>query len=90
MERCHTIRKRGKSGPMYIGHFKASVRVGRVAYHLVLLDESSHIHKTFNVSQLWKCLVDDSVMVPLEYIQVDDRLNYIETLVAILDRKTKT
>ena len=28
-------------------------------------------------------------MVPLEDIQVDDRLNYIERLVAILDRKVK-
>ena len=28
-------------------------------------------------------------MVPLEDIQVDDSLNYIERLVAILDRKSK-
>ena len=29
-------------------------------------------------------------MVPLEDIQVDDRLNYIERPVVILDQKTKT
>ena len=34
-------------------------------------------------------MVDDSVVVPLEDIQVDDSLNYIERPVAILDRKTK-
>ena len=34
--------------------------------------------------------MDDSVVVPLEDIQVDDRLNYIEKPVVILDWKTKT
>ena len=35
-------------------------------------------------------MVDDFAFVPLEDIQVDDRLNYIERHVAILDRKMKT
>ena len=34
--------------------------------------------------------MDDSVIVTLEDIQVDENLNYIERPVAILDRKTKT
>ena len=34
--------------------------------------------------------MDDSVVVPLEDIQVDDRLDYIERLVMILNKKTKT
>ena len=33
---------------------------------------------------------NESVVVPLEDIQVDSSLNYIERPVAILDRKTKT
>ena len=33
--------------------------------------------------------MDDTAVVPLEDIQVDYNLNYIERLVAILDRKTK-
>ena len=51
--------------------------------------ELSQIHSTFHVSQLRKCLVDDSAVVPLEDIQVDGSLNYIERPVAILDRKSK-
>ena len=35
-------------------------------------------------------MVDDYAVVPLEDIQVDDRLNYIERSVTILDWKTKT
>ena len=50
----------------------------------------SKIHNTLNVSQLQKYLVDDIVVVPLEDIEVDGRLNYIENPLAILDRKTKT
>ena len=34
--------------------------------------------------------MDDSVVVPLEDIQVDDRQNCVERSVAILDRKKKT
>ena len=37
-----------------------------------------------------KCLVDDFVVVPLEDIWVDDRLNYIEKPVVIIDQRTKT
>lgn len=37
-----------------------------------------------------KCLVDDSVVVSLEDIQVDDFMNYIERPIAILDKKKKT
>ena len=34
--------------------------------------------------------MDDSAVVPLEDIQVDGRLNYVERPVAILDQKMKT
>ncbi|KAI3510710.1 hypothetical protein L1887_17843 [Cichorium endivia] len=40
--------------------------------------------------QLRKCVVDDTMVVPLEDIHIDERLNYIEQPVAILDRETKT
>ena len=81
------FRKRGKLGPRFIGLFRMLTRVGRVAYRLDLPVKLSQIHSTFHVSQLWKCLMDESVVVPLEDIQVDDSLNYIERPVAILDRK---
>ena len=83
------FRKRGKLGPRFIGPFRVMARVGKVAYRLDLPVELSQIHSTFHVSQLRKCLVDDSAVVPLEDIQVDDSLNYIERPVAILDRKSK-
>ena len=84
------FRKIGKLGPMYIRPFRVVSRVDMVAYRLDLPEELSRIHNTFYVSRLRKCLVDDFVVVPLEDILVDDRLNSIERPIAILDRKTKT
>ena len=51
--------------------------------------ELGQIHDTFHVSQLRKCIADESAVVPLEDIQVDASLNYAERPVAIRDRKIK-
>ncbi|KAI3682071.1 hypothetical protein L2E82_50219 [Cichorium intybus] len=84
------FQKRGKLGPRFIGPYKVIARVGEVAYRLELHVELSLIHDTFHVSQLRKCVVDETTVVPLEDIQIDERLNYVEQPVAILDRETKT
>ena len=57
--------KRGNLGPQYIESFPV---ISRVAYRLDVVEVLSTIHKTIHVSQLHKCLVDDSVGVPLDDI----------------------
>ncbi|KAJ9556778.1 hypothetical protein OSB04_011392 [Centaurea solstitialis] len=84
------FRKRGKLGPRFIGPFKVIARVGKVSYRLELPPELNQIHDTFHVSQLRKCLADETAHVPIDDIQVDERLNYIERPKAILERKTKS
>ncbi|CAH1446825.1 unnamed protein product [Lactuca virosa] len=42
------FRKRGKLGPRYIGPFRVTARVGKVAYPLELPAELSQIHDTFS------------------------------------------
>ncbi|KAI3775824.1 hypothetical protein L1987_45578 [Smallanthus sonchifolius] len=83
------FRKRGKLNPRFIGPFKILARVGKVAYRLELPEELSGIHSTFHVSHLRKCLADETSHVPLNDIEVDERLNYVEKPVAILERKEK-
>ncbi|KAJ9541664.1 hypothetical protein OSB04_028170 [Centaurea solstitialis] len=83
------FRKRGKLGPRYIGPFTVLARVGKVAYRLELPAVLGQIHSTFHVSQLRKCLADESAHIPLDDIQVDESLNYVERPVAVIDRKVK-
>jgi hypothetical protein len=60
-----------------------------VVYHLELPEELSSIYPTFHVSHLRKCLADEDAHVPLSEIEVDEKLNYVEEHVAILDREEK-
>ncbi|GKA37264.1 hypothetical protein Tco_0723829 [Tanacetum coccineum] len=65
--------KREKLNPRYIGPFKILAKVGTVAYHLELLEQLSRVHRTFHVSNLKKCLSDETLAIPLDEIQVDDK-----------------
>ncbi|KAJ9566522.1 hypothetical protein OSB04_002488 [Centaurea solstitialis] len=66
-----------------------TTQIGKVAYRLELPDVLGQIHDTFHVSQLRKCLTDETAHVPLDNIQVDESLNYVEKPVAVLERKVK-
>ncbi|GKF35155.1 hypothetical protein Tco_0108355, partial [Tanacetum coccineum] len=81
--------KRGKLNPRYIGHFKILDKVGTHAYRLELPDQLSRVHNTFHVSNLKKCFVDKPLAIPLDEIQIDDKLNFIEELVEIIDQEVK-
>ncbi|GKC12903.1 hypothetical protein Tco_1009685, partial [Tanacetum coccineum] len=81
--------KRGKLNPLYIGPFKVLAKVGTVAYRLELLDQLSRVHSSFHVSNLKKCLFDEPLAIPLDEIQIDDKLNFIEELVEIMDQEVK-
>ncbi|GKA16717.1 putative reverse transcriptase domain-containing protein [Tanacetum coccineum] len=81
--------KQGKLNPRYIRPFKIIAKVGTVAYHLKLLEKLSRVHSMFHVSKLKKCLVDEPLAIPLDEIQVDDKLHFIEEPVEIMDREVK-
>ncbi|GJR21667.1 hypothetical protein Tco_0970194 [Tanacetum coccineum] len=79
--------KRGKLSPRYIGPFKILARVGPVAYTLELPEELKGIHSTFHVLNLKKCLAEGDIVVPMDEIQLDDKLHMIEEPVEVVDIK---
>nr|GEY13333.1 putative reverse transcriptase domain-containing protein [Tanacetum cinerariifolium] len=83
------FRKRGKLSPRYIRPFKIIERIGRVAYKLELPEKLRGLHNTFHVSNLKKCLADENLVIPLEEIQLDDKLHFIKEPVEIMDREVK-
>ncbi|GJS64837.1 hypothetical protein Tco_0679401 [Tanacetum coccineum] len=70
--------KRGKLNPRYIEPFKIIAKVETVAYRLELPEQLSRVHSTFHVSNLKKCLSDETLAIPLDEIQIDDKLHFIE------------
>ncbi|GJR51135.1 putative reverse transcriptase domain-containing protein [Tanacetum coccineum] len=51
--------------------------------------ELDGVHDTFHVSNHKKCLADPTLQVPLDEIQVDAKLNFVEEPMEILEREFK-
>ena len=81
--------KRGKLSLRYIGPFKVIERIGPVAYKLDLPEKLQGIHPTFHVSNLKECFANEEVMIPLDEVQLDDKLHFIEETMEIMDREVK-
>nr|GEZ27503.1 hypothetical protein [Tanacetum cinerariifolium] len=84
-----TSRKRGKLSPRFIEPFKILERIGPVAYKLELPRELQGIHNTFHVSNLKKCSSNESLIIPLDEVQLDDKLYFIKEPAKIMDREVK-
>nr|GEV01822.1 hypothetical protein [Tanacetum cinerariifolium] len=81
--------KKGKLSPRFIGPFKITETIGPVAYRLRLPEELNGVYDTFHVSNLKKFLADPTLQIPLDEIQVDAKLNFMEEPMEILEREFK-
>ncbi|GKF98504.1 hypothetical protein Tco_0297287, partial [Tanacetum coccineum] len=81
--------KRGMLNPRYVRPFRVLAKVGKVAYKLELPQEFSRVHHTFHVSNLKECYADEPLVMPLEGIHIDDKLQFVKGAVEIMEREIK-
>ncbi|GKD79817.1 putative reverse transcriptase domain-containing protein [Tanacetum coccineum] len=81
--------KRGKLNPRYVGPFEVLEKVGEVSYKLELPEKLSRVHNTFHMSNLKKCYADEPLAVPLDGLHFDDKLQFVEEPVEIIDCEVK-
>jgi hypothetical protein len=72
---------KGKLSPRYINPFKILERQGEVALPNSLWD----VHDVFHVSQLKKCLKVSKEKLPMEELNVNEDLTYLEYPIRILE-----
>ncbi|XP_076923095.1 uncharacterized protein LOC143585118 [Bidens hawaiensis] len=81
--------KKGKLSRHFVGPFKIVERIGPVAYRLELPEEMQGIHDLFHISNLQKCLADETLAMPLKDVQVNEKLKFVEEPIQIEDSQTK-
>ncbi|GJX85537.1 putative reverse transcriptase domain-containing protein [Tanacetum coccineum] len=81
--------RKGKLTPRYVRPFKIVEYVGPVAYRLKLPQELSCVYDMFHVSSLKKCLAKSDVQVPLDEIEIDENLRFVEEPIEIVARDVK-
>ncbi len=76
---------KGKLAPRYVGPYQIQAKRGEVAYQLSLPENLSAVHNVFHVSQLKKCLRVPEEQLPVEGLEVQEDLTYVEKPVQILE-----
>jgi hypothetical protein len=78
------FRVNGKLAPRYVGPYKILAKRGEVSYQLSLLEDLSVVHDGFHVYQLKNCLCVPQEQLPMEGLEVQEDLTYIEKPTQIL------
>nr|GFB81141.1 putative reverse transcriptase domain-containing protein [Tanacetum cinerariifolium] len=65
------------------------IQNGKVAYKLKLPQELNRVHHTFHVSNVKKCYSDESLVMPLEGVHMNDTLQFVGEPVEIMEREIK-
>ncbi|GJV44923.1 putative reverse transcriptase domain-containing protein [Tanacetum coccineum] len=78
-----------KLNPRYVRPFKVLEKVREVAYKLEFPEELSRVHNTYHVANLKKCYADEPLAIPSDGLHFDDKLQFVEEPVEIMDREVK-
>nr|GFA32804.1 reverse transcriptase domain-containing protein [Tanacetum cinerariifolium] len=83
------VRDSQLTGPEIIQ--ETTKKIVQIKIHIQVAPDQqlSRVHSMFHVSNLKKCLANEPLAIPLDEIQVDDKLHFIEEPVEIMDREVK-
>jgi hypothetical protein len=76
---------KGKLATRYVGPYQIQARRGEVSYQLSLPENPSAVHDVFHMSLLKKCLRVPEEQLPMEDLEVQEDLTYIEKPTQILE-----
>jgi hypothetical protein len=62
--------KKGKLNPIFVGSFKITQRVGKLAYRIALTPDLIRTHDVFHVSMLRKYITNPDVIVEYEPLEI--------------------
>jgi hypothetical protein len=79
--------KKGKLSPRFVGPFKITQKVGRLAYRTTLPPDLVGTHDIFHVSMLRKYIANPNVLMEYELLEIQEGLTYVEEPVKIVDKK---
>ncbi|GJV89148.1 putative reverse transcriptase domain-containing protein [Tanacetum coccineum] len=81
----------GKWGKLNLWYIPLKVleKVGSVPYKLELPEDLSRVHNMFHVSNLKKCYADEPLGVPLDELHFDNKLQFVDEPVKIMDLEVK-
>jgi hypothetical protein len=69
---------KGKLAPRYVSPYQILAKHGEVTYQFSQPEDLSAVHDVFHVSQLKKCLRVPEEQLPVEGLEVQEDLTYIE------------
>ena len=81
--------KKGKLSLRFIRPYEVLERLGHVAYRLALPPELAKLHNVFHVSMLRRYRSDESHILPVQDVQVQEDLSYDEEPKTILAQEVK-
>nr|GEY15745.1 putative reverse transcriptase domain-containing protein [Tanacetum cinerariifolium] len=70
-------------------HVMLKVSPRKVAYKLELPEELSNVHSAFHISNLKKSLSDESLVILMKELRLDDKPTFMEEPVDVVDREVK-
>nr|GEV17064.1 retrovirus-related Pol polyprotein from transposon 17.6 [Tanacetum cinerariifolium] len=76
------------TGPEII--HETTEKIVQIRQRLIELPEDlRNVHNTFHVSNLKKCLSDESLLIPMKELRLDEKLNFMEEPVDIMNQEVK-